>query len=189
MYPFGDVKPNHELVAISFLMNLLINDDAYTKKLCESFITFLIKYKNYRFHWRCYDARQMVIDELSMYCEELQALISGFPYSRTHSYNDIINFGEMVTEFLIRVVGVDFVGISNQKNVLTSNSHLNNTAIETIDDQYKIFKMKKAIYIPSQLLYELGRYEFATPLPYAPDYCECYLETELDHFERVLSKK
>ena len=182
----------HEFVAITFFMNLLKNDNVQTRNLCNSFIKFIRMRKgenNISIKHISFDYLNALWTEFAMYCCEFEALTKGFAFTNGHSYNDILKFGEIVTEFLIRVLGVSFVGVSGQKNVLTSNSHLQNEIIEQLDDQYKIFKMKKAIFVPSDNNDEIGYYEYITPLPYAPDFCECYVETKLNHFERVLSKK
>lgn len=154
-----NVKLCHEWIFIFELYNCVIKKD--TNKALE-FMAFVAQfYPDYR--WKTMydftnplatvsiecDNHHMVLDMLAQL-----TINAGEDYILKHNLakerDKALEFGEIVSNFLIRYLGYSIVGIQNQKIIITSASDCDKRFFDLLCDGYSLYRKSRVGYIKTK---------------------------------------
>ncbi len=172
-----------ETTSIEYFGELLKSDDY---SLGEKFIAYTEQVYRYRFKYnKYYDLLGMVKVNNNYFLSEYNLSKENKNYA---SSEDIEKYNSIVTDFLIRVLGIDVIGLNGTKMIYTSSDELDDFVKRYTDNGYICYKMKKAIYIPHEYN-AYGNFRFDTPnVSGLENNYDCYLEIEPKYYKKVLSK-
>lgn len=172
-----------------FIFLQIILKECKNPEVAAQFVNFIIQFfPNYNWKWCELDNLQsMAIMEIKINTFTMQRKFDFKDQTVTEEqYSTAKLLGEIATEFCIRTLDYNLIGIGGAKTILTCDDVLNETCEYYFNKGYEVFKLRKLYYIKDELDF-LGYFEEIPALPIKEyNNMNFFVEDKEHKFQRVL---